>query len=45
MAVISLDLLSASISYQVVTELHQGTLECLSPPGRGTIFRMELPLC
>lgn len=36
--------LGLSISYQIVVEYHQGTLECVSRPGKGTQFYVELPL-
>jgi PAS domain S-box-containing protein len=34
-----------AISYQIVTENHQGNLQCFSTPGKGTEFRIELPIC
>ncbi|MBE7382549.1 MAG: PAS domain-containing protein [Leptolyngbya sp. SIO1E4] len=33
-----------SISYQIVTERHQGTLNCESQPGEGTTFHIMIPL-
>ncbi|HEY9698547.1 MAG TPA: ATP-binding protein [Trichocoleus sp.] len=33
-----------SISYQIVTEKHNGKLECFSTPGEGTEFIIQLPL-
>ncbi len=33
-----------SISYQIVTEKHQGKLECFSPSGKGTEFVIQIPL-
>lgn len=33
-----------SISYQIITERHGGKLECLSMPGRGTRFAIQIPL-
>jgi signal transduction histidine kinase len=33
-----------SISYQIVTERHGGSLRCLSAPGEGTEFIIEIPL-
>ncbi|MEM9451781.1 MAG: ATP-binding protein [Cyanobacteria bacterium P01_E01_bin.6] len=32
-----------SISHQIVTERHGGTLECLSIPGKGTQFIIRIP--
>jgi signal transduction histidine kinase len=36
--------LGLSISYQIIVEKHGGGLQCLSQPGQGTEFRIELPL-
>lgn len=36
--------LGLSISYQIVTEVHGGTLECISSPGLGAEFVIKLPL-
>ncbi|MBE9121837.1 GAF domain-containing protein [Tychonema sp. LEGE 07199] len=36
--------LGLSISYQIVVEKHQGTLKCISVPGRGTEFWIEIPV-
>ncbi|MEH2297962.1 MAG: ATP-binding protein [Nostoc sp.] len=36
--------LGLSISYQIVVEKHGGTLTCLSEPGQGTEFWIEIPL-
>lgn len=36
--------LGLSISYQIVVEKHQGQLSCLSLPGEGTEFAIELPI-
>ena len=33
-----------SISYQIVTEKHGGTLQCKSSPGEGTEFIIEIPI-
>ncbi|BAU44329.1 HAMP domain-containing histidine kinase [Leptolyngbya sp. O-77] len=33
-----------SISYQIVTEKHGGKLECVSTPGEGTEFVIQIPL-
>ncbi|TQV78281.1 PAS domain-containing protein [Exilibacterium tricleocarpae] len=36
--------LGLSVSYFIVTEHHDGTIEVDSSPGRGTLFRIKLPL-
>ncbi|BAZ41810.1 response regulator receiver sensor signal transduction histidine kinase [Calothrix sp. NIES-4101] len=36
--------LGLSISYQIITEQHAGTLECISSPGKGTEFIIQIPL-
>ena len=36
--------LGLSISYQIVVDRHQGRLNCLSQPGEGTEFVLEIPL-
>ncbi len=36
--------LGMSISYQIVTERHGGILECISEPGQGAMFRIEIPI-
>ncbi len=36
--------LGLSISYQIVVEQHGGTLECISAPGEGTTFAIEIPI-
>ncbi|MEO8891922.1 MAG: CBS domain-containing protein, partial [Coleofasciculaceae cyanobacterium] len=36
--------LGLSISYQIVVQKHGGTIECLSVPGQGTEFIIEIPL-
>jgi two-component system, NtrC family, sensor kinase len=36
--------LGMSISYQIVTERHNGSLRCLSKPGEGTNFIIEIPI-
>lgn len=33
-----------SISYQIVTERHSGSLDCISLPGQGTTFVIKIPL-
>ncbi|MBX2864860.1 MAG: GAF domain-containing protein [Leptolyngbyaceae cyanobacterium MAG.088] len=36
--------LGLSISYQIIVDRHQGSLYCLSKPGQGTEFVIEIPL-
>jgi predicted ATPase/signal transduction histidine kinase len=36
--------LGLSISYQIVTEKHRGQLHCISHPGRGTEFAIDIPM-
>jgi signal transduction histidine kinase len=36
--------LGLSISYHIVVEKHRGKLECLSIPGKGAQFRIEIPV-
>lgn len=36
--------LGLSISYQIVVDKHGGKLQCLSQPGQGAEFRIEIPL-
>jgi PAS domain S-box-containing protein len=36
--------LGMSISYQIVTEKHRGTLQCFSIPGQGAKFTIEIPI-
>ncbi|MEM1292178.1 MAG: ammonium transporter [Cyanobacteria bacterium P01_H01_bin.162] len=36
--------LGMPISYQIIVERHQGRLDCLSIPGKGTRFLIELPI-
>lgn len=33
-----------SISYQIIVERHQGKLQCVSEPGQGTSFIIDIPL-
>jgi PAS domain S-box-containing protein len=33
-----------SISYQIITEKHGGSLECISSPEQGSIFTIKIPL-
>ncbi|MEL6460813.1 MAG: response regulator [Cyanobacteria bacterium J06621_15] len=35
--------LGMSISHQIITEKHNGTLKCISTPGSGTEFIIEIP--
>jgi two-component system, NtrC family, sensor kinase len=36
--------LGLSISYQIIVEKHGGKLQCISTPGQGTEFRIEIPI-
>ncbi|MDF2387913.1 histidine kinase [Nostoc ellipsosporum NOK] len=36
--------LGLSISYQIVVDKHRGTLECISAPGEGAEFVIEIPV-
>nr|WP_306557913.1 ATP-binding protein [Nostoc sp. 'Peltigera malacea cyanobiont' DB3992] len=36
--------LGLSISHQIITQKHQGKLECISAPGKGTEFVIVIPL-
>jgi len=36
--------LGLSISYQIIVEHHKGQLKCISEPGKGTEFEIEIPL-
>jgi signal transduction histidine kinase len=36
--------LGLSISYQIVVEQHQGRLDCISTPGQGAEFLIEIPI-
>jgi two-component system, NtrC family, sensor kinase len=36
--------LELSISYQVVVEKHRGKLSCISQPGKGAEFMIEIPV-
>jgi signal transduction histidine kinase len=36
--------LGLSISYQIVTAKHQGNLQCITTPGKGTEFIIKLPI-
>jgi len=33
-----------SISYQIITERHQGQLLCISAPGKGAEFIIKIPI-
>ncbi|MFE1743773.1 PAS domain S-box protein [Coleofasciculus sp. H7-2] len=37
--------LGLSISYQIVVEKHGGILKCVSKPGQGAEFWIEIPIC
>jgi signal transduction histidine kinase len=36
--------LGLSIAYQIVVEKHRGKLQCISAPGQGAEFRIEIPI-
>ncbi|MBD3563089.1 hybrid sensor histidine kinase/response regulator, partial [Planktothrix sp. FACHB-1355] len=36
--------LGLSISYQIVVEKHGGQLKCISTPGKGAEFAIEIPI-
>lgn len=36
--------LGLSISYQIIVEKHHGSLLCISQPGQGTEFRLQIPV-
>ncbi|HEY9704623.1 MAG TPA: HAMP domain-containing sensor histidine kinase, partial [Allocoleopsis sp.] len=36
--------LGMSISYQIIVEKHSGKIECISEPGKGTTFKVKIPL-
>ncbi|MGB3510309.1 MAG: AAA family ATPase [Microcoleaceae cyanobacterium] len=36
--------LGLSISYQIITEQHGGKLQCISQPGKGTEFIIDIPI-
>ena len=36
--------LGLAISYQIIVKQHKGELKCFSEPGKGTKFRIEIPL-
>lgn len=36
--------LGLSISYQIIVEQHKGSLECMSVPGHGAEFALEIPI-
>lgn len=36
--------LGLSISHKIVVDQHEGSLQCLSQPGQGTEFRIEIPI-
>jgi signal transduction histidine kinase len=36
--------LGLSISYQIIVDKHSGKLDCISAPGKGTEFIIEIPI-
>ncbi|MEA5515505.1 ATP-binding protein [Nodularia sp. UHCC 0506] len=36
--------LGLSISYEIIVEKHGGNLSCISEPGQGTEFLIEIPI-
>ncbi len=36
--------LGLAVSYQIIVDQHKGELKCFSEPGKGTKFRIEIPL-
>ncbi|MGL5058739.1 MAG: sensor histidine kinase, partial [Microcoleus sp.] len=36
--------LGLAVSYEIVVQQHKGELQCFSEPGKGTEFRLEIPL-
>ncbi|MBU7583328.1 MAG: GHKL domain-containing protein [Nostoc sp. TH1S01] len=36
--------LGLSISYQIIVDKHKGNINCISSPGKGTEFEIELPI-
>jgi signal transduction histidine kinase len=36
--------LGLSVSYMIVTQNHKGFMEVQSTPGRGTVFKVRLPI-
>lgn len=36
--------LGLSVSYQIIVEKHQGSLNCISFPGKGTEFHIDIPI-
>ncbi|WP_416212123.1 sensor histidine kinase [Nostoc sp. ChiVER01] len=36
--------LGLSISYQIIVDKHKGKIECISAPGKGTEFLIEIPI-
>ncbi|MEG4804197.1 histidine kinase dimerization/phospho-acceptor domain-containing protein [Microcoleus sp. ARI1-B5] len=36
--------LGLTVSYRIIVEQHKGELKCFSEPGKGTKFRIEIPL-
>ncbi|MHC0061464.1 ATP-binding protein [Nostoc sp. UIC 10890] len=36
--------MGVAISYQMIAEIHGGSLECISQPGQGAEFVIKIPL-
>ncbi|MEH1890765.1 MAG: ATP-binding protein [Nostoc sp.] len=36
--------LGLSISYQIIVDKHKGKIKCISAPGKGTEFVIEIPI-
>jgi signal transduction histidine kinase len=36
--------LGLSISYRIISEQHHGSLKCISSPGKGAEFVIEIPI-
>jgi signal transduction histidine kinase len=36
--------LGLSITYKIIVEQHHGELQCISAPGKGTAFLIQIPI-